>query len=69
MTELELLQPVLHNPPHPFITVRIHGLAAVGTGDRGGEGGGVPFDVEGDEGLATMRASDDDFSSNHCITL
>ena len=51
------------------MAVRIHGPATLGTGDRGGEGGGVPLDVEGDEGLAAMGVSDDDFSSNHCITL
>ena len=51
------------------MAVRIHGPATLGTGDRGGEGGGVPLDVEGDEGLAAVGASDDDLSSNHCMTL
>ena len=64
-----LPHPLLHNPPQPFMTIRIHGPTTLGTGDRGGEGGGVPLDVGGDEGLAAVGASDDDLSSNHCMTL
>ena len=66
-TPESLLHPLLHNPPQPLVAVRIHGFATLGTGNRGGEGGGVPFDVGGDEGLAAVGASDDDGASNHCM--